>query len=260
MSSGAAPVPAPTLTRVLSQAAFEVRLLLRNGESLLVTLGIPLAVLVVMGGLDLAPSNDAGDDPLTLLVPGVLAVAVMSAGFVAQAIQTGFQRKYGVLKRLGTTPLTRLDFVTAKMVAVAAIVVVQAVLVIAVAAAVGWRPPPDTSVVLVLVGLILGTGVFTALGLLVAGALKAELTLALSNAIYLVLTALAGAAAFDTTDLPMVVRQIAGFSPSGALVHLLQDGLPPIGDDVGLWPLAVAVLLGWLVVAVIGAVRTFRWD
>lgn len=260
MTTLATPRAATAMTRIVSQARFELRLLLRNGESLLVTLGIPIGVLVVMGGLDLAPTNDAGDDPLTLLVPSILAVAVMSAGFVAQAIQTGFQRKYGVLKRLGSTPLTRLDFLAAKTLAVAVIVLIQTVLVLGVALAVGWRFPPDVSVGLLVVALILGTATFTALGLLVAGALKAELTLALSNAIYLILTALAGAAAFDTDSLPMVLRQVAFFSPSGALVALFGDALPPLSDDVAVWPVAVLVLGAWLVLAVIGAVRTFRWE
>lgn len=251
---------APAARRVWSQARFELRLLARNGESLLVTLGIPLGVLVVAGGLDLAPTNDGGDDPLVLLVPGVLAIAVMSAGFVAQAIQTGFQRKYGVLKRLGSTPLTRLDFVVAKVVAVSAVVAVQAVLLLVTAVLVGWDVPRDASAGLLVLGLVLGTGVFTALGLLLAGALKAELTLALSNAVYLVLAVLAGAAAFDTSTLPMAVRQVAAFSPGGALAIVLQDALPPVGDDVSLWPMMVLVLLGWLVLAVVAAVRTFRWE
>lgn len=252
--------PAPMARRVWSQARFELRLLARNGESLLVTLGIPLGVLVVAGGLGLAPTNDGGDDPLVLLVPGVLSIAIMSAGFVAQAIQTGFQRKYGVLKRLGSTPLTRLDFVLAKVIAVAAVVAVQTVLLLATALLVGWDVPADVAPGLLLVALLLGTGVFTALGLLLAGALKAELTLALSNAVYLVLAVLAGAAAFDTSTLPMAVRQVAAFSPGGALAILLRDALPPVGADVALWPLAVTTLLGWLVVAVVGAVRTFRWE
>lgn len=260
MSGTVAPRPRAASVRqqVLAQAGMELRLLLRNGESLLVSFGIPLGVLVFASTV--VPVRLGEGEPLDTLVPAILALSVMSTAFTAQAIQTGFQRKYAVLKRLGATPLTRTSFLAAKALAVTTIVVVQSVLVIGLGLLLGWSWPADASIGLLVLGLVLGTAVFTALGLLLAGALKAELTLALSNAVYLVLAVLAGAAAFDTTTLPMAVRQVAAFSPGGALAIVLQDALPPVGDDVSLWPMMVLVLLGWLVLAVVAAVRTFRWE
>lgn len=253
--TAARPAPAPVAQQVRAQTAMELRLLLRNGESLLVSFGIPLGVLVFASVV--VPVQLGEGEPLDTLVPAVLALSVMSTAFTAQAIQTGFQRKYAVLKRLGATPLSRTSFLVSKALAVSAIVIVQSVLVVLLGLLLGWSWPADASIGLLAGGLLLGTAVFTSLGLLLAGALKAELTLALANAIYLVLAAIGGLALQSSGG---VATQVAVATPSGALALLLGEALPVPMDDVGLAPFAATVLLGWLVVGVLGAVRTFRWE
>lgn len=250
--SGAAPVH----RQLLAQTGMELRLLLRNGESLLISFGIPLGILVFASRV--VPVSLGPGEPLDTLVPAVLALSVLSTAFTAQAIQTGFQRKYGVLKRLRATPLSRTTFLGARALAVLALVAVQAVLVLALGLALGWAWPPGASVGLLLVGLVLGTAVFTALALLLAGTLSGELTLALANAIYLVLAAVGGLAL--RTDGLALPTQVAWATPSGALALLLGESLPVPGDDVGLGFLAAEVLLGWLVVAALAATRWFRWE
>ena len=91
------PGAAPTATMVRAQAAMETRLLLRNGEQVLLAVIIPLLVLV--GGIVAANRFDliSTDRPVDLLTPGVLALAVMSTSFTSLAIATGFERRYGVL-------------------------------------------------------------------------------------------------------------------------------------------------------------------
>lgn len=254
--AGAASWPAA----VLAQAGMELKLLLRSGESLLVTFGIPLGILVFFSVVDVLPTGE--DEPVDFLVPGVLAISVMSTAFVAQAIQTAFERKYGVLKRLGGTPLTRSRFLTAKVVAVLALVVVQTALVLAVARlGLHWSPAaggaagPD--VTLIVGGMLLGTAAFTALGLLLAGTFRAEATLALTNAVYLLLLLISGLT-IDLESLPGPLAAASVFLPSGALGVLLRDGFA--GDGTGLWPVAAAVLAAWTVAAVALAVRTFRWE
>lgn len=250
------PVAAPVRQQVMAQTGMELRLLLRNGESLLVSFGIPLGILVFASRV--VPVTLGEGRPLDTLVPAILALSVMSTAFTAQAIQTGFQRKYAVLKRLGATPLSRTSFLASKVLAVSTIVAVQTVLVLAVGLALGWRWPADASVSVLVGGLALGTAVFTSLGLLLAGALKAELTLALANAIYLVLAAVGGLALRpEGADL---VTQVAVATPSGALALLFGEALPVANDDVGLQVLAVMVLMGWLVLGAAAAVRLFRWE
>ncbi len=251
----ATPVAAPVHQQVLAQTVMELRLLLRNGESLLVSFGIPLGILVFASVV--VPVSLGDGDPLDTLVPAILALSVMSTAFTAQAIQTGFQRKYAVLKRLGATPLSRTSFLVSKALAVSAIVALQSVLVVVVGLLLGWSWPSDASIALLAGGLVLGTAVFTSLGLLLAGALKAELTLALANAIYLVLAAIGGLALRSGDGIETMVAMA---TPSGALALLLSEALPLPMDDVGLAAFAAMVLVGWLVVGAAAAVRLFRWE
>lgn len=271
--------PSSPLTRVRAQAGLELRLLLRSGESLLVTFGVPLGILLLFGTTDLLPTA-SGEGPLDFLVPGVLAVAILSTGFVAQAIQTGFDRKYGVLKRLGATPLTRPQYLAGKAAAVAVVVVAQVAVLLGVASLLGWQPgptPPAPGEVvplvlvcealfgcsglpvppvtwLVPVGVVVGAVVFTALGLTLAGAVRAELVLAGSNALYLMM--LAGT---DLVfDLPEAAAPFVAFTPSGALGIVLRRGLEGATEVHAL--VALAVLIAWGVLAVIVASRTFRWE
>lgn len=256
--------PAPMLQRVLAQARLELRLLVRSGESLVVTFGIPLGMLVFFGTVDVLPLE--ADDPLDVLLPGSIAVAVMATGFVAQAISTGFERKYGVLKRLGATPLTRPDYLVAKGLAVAVVVAVQVLVLLVVGTLLrGGAPTPAAGEVspalwLVPTGVVLGAVVFTALGLALAGAVRAELVLAGSNGVFLLL--LMGSDLIFA--LPDVLDPVVLATPSGALGIVLRRALDPAtwADPVlaGRPGVALMVLVGWGLAAVVVAARTFRWE
>ena len=109
------------MKRLLTQLRAEVQLTLRNGEQLLLTLGIPVLLLVFFSLVDVLPTGTA--DPVDFLAPGVLALAVMSTSMVSLGIGTGFERSYHVLKRLGATPLGRPRLVLAKVLSVAVVAV-----------------------------------------------------------------------------------------------------------------------------------------
>ena len=128
---------------LLAQFRVECTLTLRNKESLLLTMGIPVGLLVFFSLVDVLPVDSAlpaGGDPVDVLAPGILALAIMSMSMTGLAIATGFERSYGVLKRLGTTPLGRPRLLAAKIAGVVAIEVVQAAVLIPVGLALGWRP------------------------------------------------------------------------------------------------------------------------
>lgn len=242
----------PLLRAVRAQAWMELKLLVRSGESLIITLGIPLGVLVFFSAVDVLPT---GDGPaVDFLVPGVLAISVAGTGLVAVGIQTAFERKYGALKRLGGTPLPRGGFLAAKGLAVAALLGVQAALVVALAAGVlGWQPAGGA--VAAPVAVLVGAVAFTALGLLFAGALRAEATLALTNATFLVLLVISGVT-FDTAALPDTLATLGRALPLGALAAALRVALE--GGGFAWAPLAVTA--GWALVAGVLASRTFRWE
>ncbi|ADG79117.1 ABC drug efflux pump, inner membrane subunit, DrrB family OS=Tsukamurella paurometabola (strain ATCC 8368 / DSM / CCUG 35730 / CIP 100753 / JCM 10117 /KCTC 9821 / NBRC 16120 / NCIMB 702349 / NCTC 13040) OX=521096 GN=Tpau_2513 PE=4 SV=1 [Tsukamurella paurometabola] len=244
-----APQPAAPAAMIAAQTRMELTLLLRNGEQLLLTMFIPIALLI---GLTVLP---IGDDVLTIdtLVPAIMAVAVMSTAFTGQAIAVGFDRRYGALKRLGATPLPKWGVIAGKTLAVVIVVGLQALILGAIGFALGWRPDP--------VGLVLGAGVlaigvfaFASLGLLLGGTLKAEVVLALANLLWFVMSAIGSLVVVDR-HLPDAVVLLARLSPSGALTEALIRATTGGGPDL----FGIAVLLVWGLLGSAAAVRLFRF-
>ncbi|GLX96880.1 transport permease protein [Herbidospora sp. NBRC 101105] len=244
---GAAPLP----KMVLAQAGAEVRATLRNGEQLLLTLIIPILLLV---GFSKAPFLDVAGPRVDFVAPGVLALAVLSTAFTGQAIATGFERRYGVLKRLGATPLSRTGLMLAKTAAVIVVEVLQIVVLVLVALALGWSPHGNPLTVALLV--VLGTAAFSGLGLLMAGTLRAEATLAGANLVYLLLLALGGVV-LPVSAFPESIRPLLEILP----ITALTDGVRSVLTGVGGFPVgATLVLLSWAVLALAAAARWFRWE
>jgi ABC-2 type transport system permease protein len=251
LSLSPAPGAAPPARRLAAQTRVELLLLLRNGEQLLLTLVIPTVVLLLFAKL---PLVDVGGHRVDFVVPGVLALAVLSTAFTGQAIATGFERRYGVLRRLGTTPLTRLGLLTAKTGAVVAVELLQIALLVAVGFALGWSPHGSALAVAAL--LLLGTVAFSALGLLLAGTLRAEATLAAANLLYLVLLGVGGVVV-PLHDFGSTARHLLELLPISALTDGLRQVLRA-GGDVPLhdW----VTLLAWAAGSIVVAARTFRWE
>ncbi|NMI02281.1 ABC transporter permease [Pseudonocardia acidicola] len=235
---------------LLAQSATELRLALRNGEQVLLTLLIPVVLLFGLTLLDVVPLPDPR---VQAVVPGVLALAVMSTAFTSQAISFGFDRRYGVIRRLAATALPRWLLVAGRLAAVLGLVVVQTVLLCALASALGWRPDP-AGVGWALVLVLLGCAAFGSLGILLGGSLRAEVVLAVANLVWFVLL-LAGGIVIPTAQLPGVLGTVAGYLPSGALAESLRAALVA-GQPPGVQP--VVVLLAWTALATGLAVRTVK--
>lgn len=246
---------APPRRRVLSRAAFETRTLLANGEQLLVTLVLPALALLGLSFSTLLPLGTRGDTGARALVAlaGTLALAVVSTAFTGQAIATGFDRRAGVLRQLGSTPLGRDGLLAGKVLAVLAVLGVQVVVLGVLGLALGARP--DAAGLLpAVVSLLLGTAVFVALALLLAGALRAEAVLAVANLVWVVLLGLG--TLVPATSLPAPLDTVARLLPSGALGDALRTALVDGGSAWGSW----GVLAVWGVGAGALAARTFRWS
>lgn len=248
--------PAPgaaSLPRMIgAQTALETRMLLRNGEQLLLTVVIPTLLLVLFSAVDIVDTG-AGK-AVDFLTPGVLALAVMSTAFTGQAIATGFERRYGVLKRLGASPLPRWALMTAKTGSVLVTEVLQIALLTVIAFALGWSPSGNPLAVLLL--LALGTAAFSDLGLLMAGTLRAEATLAAANLVFLLLL-VGGGVIVPLDRFPGAARSVLELLPISALSDGLRDVLQhgagmPWGD--------LGILAVWAVLGLGAAARWFRWE
>ncbi|MEV0083395.1 ABC transporter permease [Saccharopolyspora sp. NPDC050642] len=233
-----------------AQTKIEALLIIRHGEQALLTLIIPLALLI---GLSTLHIGALPEPRVNSVMPRILALAVMSTAFTGQAIALGFDRRYGVLKRLSATALPRWTLVSGRVLATLLVVALQAVVLSVAAVLLGWSPALYGLLPAIPL-LVLGTLAFGAAGVLVGGALRAEIVLALANAIWFVLL-LAGGLALPASDLPGPVAAVAGYLPSGALAEALDAALVN-GALPGVQP--VAVLAAWGVVCGALAIRTTR--
>jgi ABC-2 type transport system permease protein len=233
-----------------TQSATELRLAFRNGEQVLLTLLIPIVLLVGLSTLTLVALPEPR---IAAVVPGVLALAVLSTAFTGQAIALGFDRRYGVIRRLAATALPRWLLVVGRFAAVLGVVAIQVAVLGVLAAALGWRPAA-AGLGWALLLVLLGCAAFGALGILLGGTLRAEITLAVANVVWFLLL-LAGGIVIPLAQLPEPLATVGALLPSGALTEGLQaaltHGLPPS-------PGQVLVLLGWAAAAGAVAVRTVK--
>ncbi|MEO3943067.1 ABC transporter permease [Paenarthrobacter nicotinovorans] len=244
--------PASLPRRIMQQGRYETIAMLRNGEQLILAIVLPLMALV---GLVVTPLLDGlGGSRVDIATPGILALCAMSTAFTGQGIATGFDRRYGVLRFLSTTPLGKGGLIAGKILAVLVVLCLQVLVVGAIAGVLGWQPRPEGW----LPGLgllVLGAAAFTALGLLVAGTARPEATLAITNLLWILLGALGGIVV-PSERLPALLQGIVHFLPSGALGQALRDALL-----AGTVPFpAVLVLLLWTVLAGAAAIRWFKWN
>ena len=236
-----------------TQVRTEVALVRRNGEQLLVTLVIPLMLLGFFSVVDVLPTDTA--ESVDFLVPGILALAVMSTAMVSLGIATGFERSYLVLKRLAATPLGTVRLITAKTISIAIVETAQMVLLVSLGLMLGWSPT-GAHWLLAVVAVVLGTFAFAGIGLTLAGNLRGEVNLAATNGLYLVLL-LVGGIVFPLDKLPAVMADVSKFMPTSALSDVLRDTLMSSGANTATsW----LVLATWAVVTPLLAARTFRWS
>ena len=233
-----------------AQFGLELKLLLRNGEQLLLTMFIPITLLV---GLTLLPLGSLQDNRAATFVPAIMALAVISTAFTGQAIAVAFDRR-ATAPRNGSaaTALPVWGIIAGKSLAVVAVVFLQSIVLGAIGFALGWRPDV-VGLALGAVVIALGTAGFAALGLLLGGTLRAEIVLAVANLLWFVFAAF-GALTLEGGMVPTTLAWIARLTPSGALTEALSQAMTPSIDWFGL-----AVLAAWGAVAALCALRWFRF-
>jgi len=243
------PKPNSPSKMLAAQTVMELKLLLRNGEQLLLTMLIPVTLLI---GLTLLPIGDLGDDRVGRVLPAVMMVAVMSTAFTGQAIAVGFDRRYGALKRIGATALPKWGIIAGKSAAVGIVVVLQSVLLGGIGVTLGWRPTL-LGLAIGAVVIALGTVMFATLGLLLGGTLRAEIVLALANIVWFVLLGI-GSVVVMGDGVPETVEHLVRLVPSGALTLALESAVAGTVD----W-LSMVLLVVWAALGGAAAARWFRF-
>ncbi len=235
-----------------SQLRQELTVMARNGEQLLLLIGIPVLLLVFFSQTNVLPTDGLAN--IDFLMPGILSLAIMSTAMVSLGIATGFERSYGVLKRLGTTPLGTKRLVAAKVVATCCIEITQLLALVAVGLILGWNPS-SINLPSLLLALVLGTSCFAGLGLIMAGRLRAEINLAAQNGLYLVLLLLGGIL-IPNSELPKSIAWLAEVLPSSLLSELLRSIFG--NDELKISDLASLAI--WAIGACLVAVFSFKWS
>jgi ABC-2 type transport system permease protein len=238
---------------LIAQSKMELMLTLRQFEGVLITVIFPPVLLIFFAGIGIKPSSS--ERPIDFLLPGMLALAVMSTGLVSLSIRTAYERNYGVLKRLGSTPLSRGQLLIAKIISVIAVDILDIIILIAIAFLMfDWRP--SGALPLALLALILGIATFSSFGLMLAGSVRAETTLAAANTLFF-LFLLLGGIAWPLDKLPSFLSIPARIFPSAAFADALRASL---GKDPSVPFLNLAILAAWGIVTLAIASRTFRWE
>ena len=235
-----------------AQYRTELTLSMRNGEQLLVSMFIPLGILVFFSKVEVFKVT--ATEPVQELAPAVLGLAVMSTSLVSLGISTGFDRFYGVLKRLGATPLGRGRWLAAKLAAVLTIEALQWAVLIPTGFLLGWTPTASGWPAAIVAAMV-GTLAFGGLGMVLAGRLPGLANLAVCNGLYLVLM-VTGDMVVRVERMPAALVNIARVLPAAPLSDVLVASLGRGKTHWSSWP----VLVVWAIVTPALAARTFRWD
>jgi len=250
--------PASPIQAVAAMTAMELRLVLRRGENLFATIVIPTLVLVLFSSLAILPMGVGR--PVDFLLPGSIALGIVATSLVSLGITTAYDRSYGVLKRLGGSPLSRAELVAARILTVLVVETAQVALLVGTAiVALGWSPGSGGSPLLLVVAVLTGTAAFAGLGLLLAGTLRAETMLAVANVLFLGFFVLGGTIV-PIERLPGPLAAIAAALPAAPLSELLRSAFGSAvaaGADVAS---PLVLLIAWAIAAITLAVVTFRWE
>ena len=237
-----------------AQAKAEIRLSMTQYESLLVTFGIPLLFLVAFSLIKVLPLPSGVTKGVQFLVPGTIALAIMATGMVSLGIATGVERSYGVLKRLGTTPLSRGALLMAKITSILVIELIQVILLVAVGFGLGWRPSGNLAEFVI--AIVLSSSAFAGIGLIMAGRLKSEAVIGAANGVFLLLLVLGGMI-FPVTSLPGPIAEVAKLLPAYASAHILFSASSGVASPTSTSWIVLAL---WAVATPVLATRLFRFE
>lgn len=235
----------------LQQTLFEIRSILRNGEQLMVTFLFPIGLFFLLTQTTILMPELT--DRVQTFSPGIFTIAIIATSFTSQAIATAFDRRNGVLRLIGTTPVGRSGLLTAKIGANLGIAILQSILLYALISF--SDRDANLNLGVLLLAIVLGTITFTALAFLIAGTIRAEAVLALANIfLILMLTTPGVLKAYESSssllDTPLKA------TPQVLLANLIRPDT--LGHVNIIYP--SFGLLAWAVAFSVIAARTFKWD
>lgn len=249
------------------RGSLEIKQFFRQRESVVFTLLFPLILLAIFGSVfsnTIAPGVTFSQ----YFVAGMIASALVNTGFQQIAIYIPVERDLGALKRLRGTPMPATSYFIGKAIVVTVSMVIQVLLLlIAGVAFFGVNLPSEISKWLLFVALLtLGSLVSTILGVAFSSVPKsARGASAIVSPVVIILQFFSGVF-FIFTDLPGWMQQVAAIFPLKWLTQGMRSVFLPedfaTREIVGNWETGrtFAIIGIWLIVGIILAIRTFKWD
>ena len=243
---------------VLHQTRYDLVTFARNRQARFFTVLLPLIFLViftsVFGNQHVGPQHVKAS---TYYVPGIAALAVLTASFSNLVIAITAQRELGVLKRRRATPAPAVVIIAGRALTALVVSATVTAIVIAIgAAAYGVHVAPGALGPLAL-SVAVGSLMFACLGYAVSTAIgSADAAQPAVLALTLPLSFISGVYV-PPVGLPSALRHVAEAFPLQHLVAALGRGFHPGTHGVA-W-VDLAIVVAWGVAGLIAALRRFRW-
>jgi ABC-2 type transport system permease protein len=245
---------------LMHQARYEIRTFWRDPTAVFFTLALPVVFLVLFVAIFGSQTLESGIETSTYYVPGIVALAVVSATFVNLAISLTEQRESGVLKRMRGTPLPPSVFIIGRVTTAVVVGLVMAAVLVAIGRLLYGVEVPGAPLVGFLVALIVGAAAFSCLGIAVTAVVPSEAAApAVVNAITLPLFFISGIF-IPAENIPDWLLAIADVFPVKPFADALLAAFAPRASGFGIAGADLAALAAWGLLGALVAVRAFRWQ
>lgn len=251
-----------TLRLVATQFRYDQKTFWREPTGVFFTVALPLIFLFLFVSIFGNDDVDLGGRAIkgaTYYVPGIVALALVSASTVNLAISVSIRRERGILKRLRSTPLPPWVYMAGRVGTSMSVATLLVVVVTLVGKAVYGVELPGSTLVGLALTVLVGTGALCCLGFALTAAIPSENAApAVTNAIMLPLYFISGV--FIPNDqIPAGMRRVADVFPVKHLFQSLLTAFDPTTTGSGIEWGHLAIMALWGVGGLIVATRTFRW-
>lgn len=191
-------------------------------------------------------------------LPGILAMSLMNSGIIGLSTAFVNYRERGILRRIKVTPFPLTSFIFARVLSQVLMAVLQSVILVGMAWALfDFRPRGNLTVIFLTI--LIGALAFLAIGFAISGiSPNAETAASYANLITFPMLFLSGIF-FSMSNAPAWLQPITKVLPLPYLVEALRSVMTYGHGLSAIW-IDLVVLLGVFAVAMVIAVRFFRWD
>ena len=244
---------------LLRQANLDLLIFRRNPAATFFTVILPLIFLLLFTSIFGNDEIEPGVRAATFYVPGILALAIISATGVNLAMTITTRRERGILKRVRATPIPPWVFIASQAIAGFVLSVIMTVIIVLIGRVLFSVSLNVNGIPSLLITLLIGAFSFAAIGLALTSIIPSEdAAPAVTNAIFLPLYFISDVFIVGA-DTPTFIQRIGDIFPVKHLSNALQESFDPFAESAPFPWENWLVIAAWGVVAAVITLRTFRW-